>query len=107
MLRNIWLRRNGFIFENKFDSPKQIVQNALKHMEAYQSTIKLDTKDLAMIGKPLIVVKKWNRSQVLQLKANWDATVHSTSNITDFGGVIRDSKGKVIASYYSSFTPAM
>lgn len=36
ILRQLWRRRNMFVFKDKFDSPKMVVQNATKQMEEYR-----------------------------------------------------------------------
>lgn len=36
ILRQLWRRRNMFVFKEKFDSPKMVVQDATKQMEEYR-----------------------------------------------------------------------
>lgn len=36
ILRKLWLRRNSFLFDNKFDKPKVVVQSALLQLETFQ-----------------------------------------------------------------------
>lgn len=85
-LRNLWFRMNAFIFKSKFDNPRQVVQSALKQLETYQSAQNYDIEALAgQRDKPSIASKKWERPQMLKLKANWNVTINSTTNIMGFG----------------------
>lgn len=34
-LKNLWLRRNAFIFENKFMSPKMLIHNASQQLDGF------------------------------------------------------------------------
>lgn len=56
---------------------------------------------------PIAASKKWECPQMPQLEVNWDVAILLTTNIIGFGRIIRDAKGKVIATQKSCFTLAM
>lgn len=64
LFKNIWTRRNSFIFYNKFDNSKKIVQNALKQMEDYQSAQPYDSDQDQSIqrARQEIEPMKWKKN---------------------------------------------
>lgn len=56
---------------------------------------------------PVTVQSKWTKLKGLQLKTNWDATINTNTNCLGFGGLVRDAKGEVIASFSSCYPSSL
>lgn len=98
--RNLWMRRNIFIFENKFENPKTFLFRAFILLEDYQNS-----NDSVIRGSPseptTQAAKKWFPLATNMVKANWDAVINSQQATTSLGGIFRDSNGDILASFYS------
>ncbi|XP_041007947.1 uncharacterized protein LOC121252406 [Juglans microcarpa x Juglans regia] len=93
----IWLRRNILIFENKFYSPKQVIQMANEGLEDYKSA------QMSSTGSREAVVshglqKKWKKPGLDVVQANWDATLDMENKKMRVGIVFQDEEGEVLAS---------
>lgn len=95
VLRNIWLRRNKFIFESLFNSPANIFKQA--------ETIRAEFKEANCIedknGDPAIrEVEKWKKPSEGMIKVNWDAAFMNDSKRMGAGIVCRDQEGDLLFS---------
>lgn len=97
MLRNLWLRHNAFLFENKFKSPKMLLSAALQQSQDFQAATKSHVTSGA--SQDSTGVCRWQATQALYLKLNWDAAVFNSAS--GFGGLVRDTEGEVILSFCS------
>lgn len=102
IMRNLWWCSNGFIHEKTFLSSNQIVGISEIQLETFQTaaislTVKVKKTD------PSSTTSRWVKPKLNQVKCNWDALVKVPQKITSFGGLIRDSKGMVLASFYNTY----
>lgn len=76
IIRNIWLRRNKFIFEQKFDSPRTIVSKKVENLDAFHE---VKTEMLSKQKNREITRRevKWKKPGDNMLKVNWDASFNS------------------------------
>ncbi|XP_035539355.1 uncharacterized protein LOC118343962 [Juglans regia] len=93
--RNIWHRRNLFIFENSFIHPCEVMQTAKKSQYEFKAAQpKLLTPSQGMIAEDW----HWKPPPPGVTKINWDAGLNEGQGRAGFGLVARDSQGNVIAS---------
>ncbi|KAF5458726.1 hypothetical protein F2P56_022736, partial [Juglans regia] len=97
VMRRIWLRRNRFIFENNFYSPKQVILMAGEGLEDYK-TAKMSTIGCQDGGGSHGAQKKWKKPGTNVIKANWDAAMDLENQRMRMGIVFRDEEGEVLAS---------
>lgn len=74
--RNIWLRRNSFVFEEKFKSPNAIMNQAASQLDKFQEAQLKATKCLTRQPEPY-AIKKWQPPNTNTTKANWDVSLNS------------------------------
>lgn len=103
ILRQIWVRRNMVVFEDKFESPKSIVKKSKVMLETYQMAqilvcILSTSPANHATGNQSEHNRKWQPLATNQFKFNWDAAVNSRTNTTGLGVIIRDCKGNILAS---------
>lgn len=94
-MRRIWLRRNGFIFEEVFQSPSKVVELARISMEEFQSAnvMKKGPQNTPMIGR---LVKNLNKPPSEFVKANWDTALELRTKRMEIGIIVRDESGEVL-----------
>ncbi|KAF5441933.1 hypothetical protein F2P56_037100 [Juglans regia] len=98
VMRRIWLKRNRFIFENKFYNPKQVISMAGEGLEDYKTAQNNINVPLEIGGGSHGMQKKWKKSSTNMVKANWDATMDFENKRMGMGIVFRDEDGEVLAS---------
>lgn len=76
--RNIWLRRNSFVFDGKFESSYIIMIRAISQLGDFQEAQLKATKSHTKQPEACDI-KKW---QPLKAQANWDAALNSQSITT-------------------------
>ncbi|XP_040988954.1 uncharacterized protein LOC121236572 [Juglans microcarpa x Juglans regia] len=96
VMRRIWLRRNRFIFEDKFYSPKQVISMG-EGLEDYK-TAQMSIIGCRGGGGSHGVQKKWKKPGTNMVKANWDAAMDFENKRMGMGIVFGDEEGKVLAS---------
>ncbi|XP_038695493.1 uncharacterized protein LOC119992773 [Tripterygium wilfordii] len=98
-MRMIWLRRNRFIHEGDFMHPTQVAQHGILTADAYEKaqveTSLLSTTTDSVVSSPALNI--WRGPSFNFIKVNWDAAVHSQSQCTGFGVILRDICGDVMA----------
>ncbi|KAF5475754.1 hypothetical protein F2P56_007529 [Juglans regia] len=97
VMRRIWLRRNRFIFENKFYSPKQVILMARECLEDYKIA------HMSIIGcrgggGSHGAQKKWKNPGTNMIKANRDAAMDLENKRMRMRIVFRDEEGEVLVS---------
>ncbi|XP_042968074.1 uncharacterized protein LOC122301061 [Carya illinoinensis] len=97
VMRNIWLRRNSFVFEEMFSSPSAIWNRAKASIEAYQEAQSRPIKDAeqTQIQRKRV---RWKAPRERVVKINWDAAYDSKSKRMGIGVVVRDAEGEVLVS---------
>lgn len=101
-MRNLWWCSNGFIHEKIFLSSNQIVGISEIQLETFQTAAISHTVKVKKID-PSSTTSRWVKPKLNQVKCNWDVLVKVPQKITSFGGLIRDSKGVVLASFYNTY----
>lgn len=97
ILKNIWHRRNIFIFDNQFASPKQVQLAAKLQLEAYQlATVLEEGPPQTLQVEGVAAAKQWIRPRETFVKAKWDAALNTNSNCIGVGCIIRVSKGNAL-----------
>lgn len=87
IFHNIWFRRNDFLFNNRFDCPKQVLNSTSVQCSTYHEACCASTDK----NSALPPVRRWTKPYENQLKFNWDAALGTASG---FGGVCRDYCGE-------------
>jgi hypothetical protein len=94
--RQIWFRRNGVVFKEVFQSPKEIIQAAYNQMNQYeQAHLKRSTDDsirTTKSGKGC-----WTKPLSGVIKINWDAAMDTLTGKAGLGSIARDCEGRVVA----------
>lgn len=97
---NIWSRRNYFLFEEKFEQPKTLVENALKQLGNFYSTLlPLPSHTSPLISDQLTTTVRWKKPVGQILKANWDVALNFNHKILGLRGLTRDANGEVLLSF--------
>lgn len=73
IMRNLWSRRNEFIFKSSFQAPLSVIQSETAELEGYTKANKLAWQPLKSYVRREDV--KWNLPKQGFVKANWDALV--------------------------------
>ncbi|XP_042976335.1 uncharacterized protein LOC122307471 [Carya illinoinensis] len=96
-MRNIWLRRIGYIFKEKFINLGVLFNQARTSVTDYQQVhcnpskrSETNTEDRNMV--------RWKAPMKDFVKVNWDAAFNSKNTSTGAGVVIRDEGGEVQVS---------
>ncbi|XP_042974746.1 uncharacterized protein LOC122306383 [Carya illinoinensis] len=97
VMRNIWLRRNSFVFEEFFSSLDVILNKAKASIEAYQEAQSKPVKAIEQIQVHREKVR-WKAPREGLVKINWDAAYDLKSKRMGIEVVIRDAKGEVLVS---------
>jgi hypothetical protein len=93
--RQIWLRRNVFIFEHLFMPPMQVilaVKSSLEDYEEVVATLEI-SRENSCSGRV-----RWEKPPLGVLKLNWDAALHTETQTMGVGVVIRDDRGDCVAA---------
>lgn len=105
LAHQLWLRRNNYVFEGKFEPPQQLVIQTLQTMELHRKVH--DIVDPRDEGCPSAVGQRnegkvWKKPRDGLVKLNWDASIDKASKKMGLGGLIRNSRGEVVAAFSSS-----
>jgi ribonuclease HI len=105
--RQVWLRRNSWVFEGMFSSPVQVLQRATEQLQASTiATIPLkqheQPPDMSYCSRPQRVLQKWRKPSAHFLKCNWDAALDVGRQLMGIGLLIRDHEGTVVAAKCST-----
>ncbi|XP_042973040.1 uncharacterized protein LOC122304840 [Carya illinoinensis] len=91
-MRRIWLRRNSFIFEKKFESPKVLIHAAKQNLEEFRTVNNPSKPD--QVDRRLI---RWKEPDAMVCKVNWDAALDVKNKQVGIGIIVRDSEGEILA----------
>ncbi|XP_040997158.1 uncharacterized protein LOC121243156 [Juglans microcarpa x Juglans regia] len=99
IMRGLWMRRNNFIFENKFLNPSSIIRSirdSLKEHHLAEEGI----ADSSRRGDSRVeVIQKWSPPGANSFRANWDAACNVKHRKMGIDVIIRNENGKVTAIY--------
>ncbi|XP_042939519.1 uncharacterized protein LOC122274559 [Carya illinoinensis] len=98
VMRRIWLRRNGLVFDNKLVGPNEVFNQAVQCLTDFQlAQVKQTSK--ANSGVPISnKATHWKPPLGEVLKVNWDVAWKTKEDRSGSGVVIQDNSGEIIAS---------
>jgi hypothetical protein len=100
--RQIWFRRNDFVFNGEFRPPEKLVQVARLQMEQYdQATAPKNIEELIMGNNCNRIQVRWKKPPVGVVKLNWDAAVDERTGNVGLGAIARDYEGRTLAMHGS------
>ncbi|KAF5469997.1 hypothetical protein F2P56_010551 [Juglans regia] len=96
VMRNIWLRRNEFIFEGVFKSPSQVIKATRDELRVFQ-LVQHNAKQtpIPRVERGAVL---WSRPRESFVKANWDAAMSKKDRKVGLGVVIRDEEGEILVA---------
>ncbi|KAG6647467.1 hypothetical protein CIPAW_07G081000 [Carya illinoinensis] len=97
ILRRIWLRRNYWIFENKFEEPKKVIRAAKQVETEVEEANQRCLQEGVHCSKPRRECTKWEKPAREEFKVNWDAAIDDKLQIVGIGVVVRDDQGEILA----------
>lgn len=96
IFKGIWVRKNRFIFENKFEGPANVIQVAIANLEEFREAQKLkeglDDKGMSKANV------KWSVEGIT--KINFDAAIDDENQRMRIGLIARNCKGEILFSTY-------
>ncbi|XP_059434317.1 uncharacterized protein LOC132167380 [Corylus avellana] len=98
IVRQLWLRRNLFVFGGQLTAPAVILRQAKDQLEAFDKAEVSRSLGRALAQQTPISVK-WTKPPVGFLKINWDASVDVSQKRMGMGIAIRDHGGELLAAY--------
>ncbi|XP_041027010.1 uncharacterized protein LOC121267230 [Juglans microcarpa x Juglans regia] len=97
IMHSIWYRRNAWVFESSFSSPKSVIKKALVRLDDYQKALR-DGRTEVRKTKQVKQIGEWQKPEDPSVKVNFDAAVNHKEKRMGVGVVIRDSMGDVLVS---------
>ncbi|XP_042973090.1 uncharacterized protein LOC122304891 [Carya illinoinensis] len=101
VLRRIWFRMNGWVFENRFKGPNDVFSQAANCLSEYQQAQETQQTQSKQSNSQCGRALHWKPPEGDTVKVNWDAALKSDDRKCGMGVVIRDSCGDVLASLCS------
>ncbi|XP_042973059.1 uncharacterized protein LOC122304861 [Carya illinoinensis] len=101
VLRRIWFRRNGWVFENRFEGPNDVFSQAANCLSEYQQAQETQQAQPKQSNSQCGRALHWKPPEGDTVKVNWDAALKSDDRKCGMGVVIRDRCGDVLASLCS------
>ncbi|KAF5442058.1 hypothetical protein F2P56_037243 [Juglans regia] len=96
VMRNIWLRRNEFIFEGVFKRPSQVIKATRDELRVFQlAQQNAKQNPIPRVDRGAV---SWSRPRESFVKANWDAAVSRKDRKVGLGVVIRDEEGEILVA---------
>jgi hypothetical protein len=95
VMREVWLRRNNFIFQGGFIPPEQLVLRAKSTASGFEDALQKEPSSNGIVGRTL---PKWQVPAGGWLKLNWDAALNMQSKKMGIGIVVRNEKGEFVAA---------
>ncbi|XP_041001645.1 uncharacterized protein LOC121247346 [Juglans microcarpa x Juglans regia] len=97
VLRRVWLRRNGVVFENSFVDPSVFFNQVVECLLDFQQA-QCRQGSGQSYGVQISKATRWKSPVGETIKVNWDAAWRVNDYRCGIGVVIRDSCGEVLAS---------
>ncbi len=94
-MREVWLRRNKFVFQRGFIPPEQLVLRAKSTASGFEDALQKEPSSNGIVGRTL---PKWQVPAGGWLKLNWDAALNMQSKKMGIGIVVRNEKGEFVAA---------
>ncbi|KAF5449887.1 hypothetical protein F2P56_030288 [Juglans regia] len=96
--KQLWLRRNKWIFETRFSSPQQVLNLVSTSILDLLMARCPQRQKSNQVQPPL----QWSKPPLDSFKVNWDAAIDKTHCRVGIGVVVKDCKGLVTATLRSS-----
>jgi hypothetical protein len=96
MARQVWFRRNKFIFEDEFDSLVSVNITAHEQLDLFEAAEIQSTRSMMEVVTKLEM--KWEKPPCGWLKLNWDASIEKNGRKMKVGIVIRDQEGALLVA---------
>jgi hypothetical protein len=93
--RQIWLRRNAYVFEDFFMPSMQVLQVAKSSLEAFEEAPTTTVVERSLPGNIRV---KWKKPHMGVMKINWDAALNKAMKNMGAGVVIQDDSGSFVAA---------
>ncbi|KAG6630199.1 hypothetical protein CIPAW_13G001400 [Carya illinoinensis] len=97
VFRKLWLRRNRWVFEDAFDSPRKLWQGAKTYLEEFKQA-RGPARDSITSPSVTRSLAKWSRPEEDWVKVNWDATYSDSCRKMGGGCVFRNCNGDLLAA---------
>ena len=74
--RQIWFRRNGFVFKEEFRSPRELIQAARNQMNLHDQATTTSHTDISTgVNMGNLETVYWTKPPAGVIKINWDAAL--------------------------------
>lgn len=93
-MRNIWHRRNVYVFQGNINDPHTTSQTALMEHEVYTSILIKEAREQVLATHKETVM--WKPLAEGRVKVNWDAAINYISRKLGIGVVVRSNSGDII-----------
>ncbi|XP_042974550.1 uncharacterized protein LOC122306174 [Carya illinoinensis] len=97
VLRQLWLRRNRWVFYDAFAAPRTLWLSAKSELEEFQQaqhSVTAQHEEQHVVRN----IVKWRRPEGDWLKANWDAAFSESSRKMGGGCVVRNCDGEILVA---------
>ncbi|XP_035547368.1 uncharacterized protein LOC118348906 [Juglans regia] len=101
VMRNMWWRRNAFIFENTFKGPYELFLQAQETLKGFVEA-NAEGEGIIRRGEVQKIEVKWKRPENGFVKVNWDGSLDAEKKRKGVGIVVRDGNGEVLISLCGS-----
>lgn len=91
IMRSIWMRRNDFVFHDKFEHPSLDLEGAQSALQDFYEAYNWDMPETIRTSRATV---KWIFGRI---KIIWDAAVNKHEGRMGVGVVMRDPLGRVLA----------
>ncbi|XP_042969095.1 uncharacterized protein LOC122301780 [Carya illinoinensis] len=98
VLRRVWLRRNGLVFENKFEGPNEVFNKAIDCLLEYQLAQVQQGKDQKNGGTCSSNISHRKPPTGNMVKVNWDTALKTNENRAEIRIVICDNCREVLVT---------
>ncbi|XP_042965962.1 uncharacterized protein LOC122299634 [Carya illinoinensis] len=95
VMRNIWSKRNSFVFEGKFQGPFVLYKQAQDCLSMLGEA-KMELGNRREGGNMQRDMGRWRKPRKGWVKVNWDASLNSELKRMGMGIVVRDENGKLL-----------
>lgn len=95
--RQLWLKRNSFVFNGEFLSPSSLVRQALEQVDACL-VVEQRMPATEVVSRPPSAAV-WQKPGYGWFKFNWDAALDVPRNKMGIGGIVRNHDGLAIAMF--------
>ncbi|XP_042973006.1 uncharacterized protein LOC122304808 [Carya illinoinensis] len=102
LFRRIWLRRNGYVFEQRVECPRNLIISAKASVKNFQEAHSFckptgkESNDGQVQNRGVNL--RWERPGRDYVKINWNASLDTKMKLMGIGIMIRDEKGEALVT---------